>query len=69
MGDGAELALQYAINTELDAPFGELDDWDAQANPADYIQHAGTIRRIPFPEESAELRRAIQTKRDRGHDF
>lgn len=69
MGDGADLALQYAINTELDAPFGELDDHEAQANGPDYFVFAGRVHRIPYPEESAELRRAIQHKRRLDFDF
>lgn len=56
MGDGADMALEYAINTELAAQAGDdLDD--------NVIVHAGRPIRVPYPED-ALARRIRQFERD-----
>ena len=45
MGDGADMALEYALNTELAAQAGDdLDD--------NTLVHAGRPIRVPYPEDA-----------------
>ena len=58
MGDGADMALEYAMNTELAAQLecgGTLDD--------NVIGHAGRPIRVPYPED-ALARHIRQFERD-----
>lgn len=56
MGDGTDLALEYALNTEQAAQAGDdLDD--------NTLVHAGRPIRVPYPED-ALARRIRQFERD-----
>jgi len=56
MGDGADMALEYALNTELAAQNGDdLDD--------NTLVHAGRPIRVPYPED-ALARHIRQFERD-----